>query len=305
MDRQEHRFLLAERSELEQLLEIVPKTHTLDIMSLQSRLDSVNAKLESAPEFGREPRHTKLIFRGGPVVASQGVFAKFGAIAVEKFIDTVAVITASIVKPLKPTGAIPKHGQLLITNTIKGSFGFELEEHIPSDQPQLALDVLSPVEESISQVRSLMEASVEADDDELAYVASGFDPRAINKLHDFIKMMLDNEATCALAFHGKSFRFRDVGDVARSANRLSQDNLHEELKELSGEFVGCIPGRCNFQFQILPENQIIYGKTSESIENVDAINHILYKPCRIKVLSIRSGNGKSKYRLLSFNTEPE
>lgn len=305
MNFQEYQHLLAERGELERLLKKTPTNHVIDRISLKSRLESVNAEIEKTPAHKREPLRARLTFRGKPVVGSHGIFVEFGSNVVNKFADVVAAFAASQTGPLGSTGAIPNRNQnqLLVTGTAVGSFGFELEEHIEVDQ--LALDIPSPIGEAMEQARALMQASV-GTDDELADAASELDPRAVKELHGFIKVLADQEAVCALAFGDKNFRFQGVGEVRRSVERLSQDNLHEGEETFIGIFLGVRPEIRDFEFRIQPDDKIIRGKVSKSIGNAAEINrHHLEKLCRISVQMTQVGNGRPRYVLLSYAEEPQ
>jgi hypothetical protein len=53
-----------------------------------------------------------------------------------------------------------------------------------------------------------------------------------------------------LEYGGHVLRFRDLGDVRRAVQRLSQDNLREEETTLFGEFQGVLPKGRRFEFGI-------------------------------------------------------
>lgn len=161
-------------------------------------------KLAASPP--RKPARARLTFRGRPVLQNHGIFAEFGSAAVDKFADAIATIAASLEGPLGARGTLPNREsyRMLITGTALGSFGFELEEHVPAGQ--LSLPGLSPIEEAIDEARTMMEATLGTDDD-LAEAASGTDRRAVAALRDFVKILADHEAVCAWESDGKVFRF--------------------------------------------------------------------------------------------------
>jgi hypothetical protein len=245
------------------------------------------------------PTRARLTFRGRPVVGNHGIFAEFGTAAVSKFADAIAALAASLEGPLGARGTIPNResNRMLITGTALGSFGFELEELVRPDE--LPFPDGSPVEEAISQARSFLEATLGSDDD-LAEAASGTDPRAVAFLRDFLKMMADQEALCALEFGGKEFRFSDVGQVRQSVERLRQDNIHEAEEAIEGFFQGVLPTRRTFEFKVANTDDVIVGKVGGSISNAGEINHVLDRPVRISVHVTRVGNGRPRYRLLRY-----
>jgi len=303
MNNQERHQLLAEKTSLERMLASLPESSVIDRMSLEARKAEVEEALAAAPTPAREPVRARLTFRGKPIVGSHGVFAEFGAKAINAFADAVAAIGASQTTALGTRGALPNREeyQLLITGTALGSFGFEFEEALKDEQlsPEPSL-----IDHAIEQTRRIMEASLGTDDD-LTEAITDADPRAVEALRGFLKTLSDQEAVCVLEFKEEVFRFADVGQVRRSESRLRQDNIHEEEKSLSGHFLGVLPHRRTFEFQMEDTQNIIAGKVGPGIEDAGSINHVLERPLTIQVHTKRAGTGRPKYTLLSYeNPEP-
>jgi hypothetical protein len=231
------------------------------------------------------------------VVGSHGVFAEFGAAAISKFNDAVATVAASLSAPLAATGPIPnrEQNQLLITRTAIGSFGFELEEYQSAQLP--LVEGPSALEQALEQAQSLLQGTL-GSDDELADSVTGTDPRAIGAVRAFLDTLTNAEATCALEFRERVVRFSDVGQVRRSLERLSQENLHEEEQWLEGEFQGVLPKRRTFEFQPSDREEIVIGKVGANIPNAGTLNEILHRRVRIRVMTTRVGNGRPRYVLL-------
>lgn len=298
MNIRERQHLEAEISELNWLIDQTPKTDVIDRMSLESRKEEVEAELASLPEPTREPARVSLTFRGKPTVGSYGIFADFGASAVKGFVDAVTAIGASHIAPLGHRGALRNRDefQLLITGTALGSFGFELEE---APREETRLPEMSPIELAIDQVKAIMKASV-GNDEELSEAISDTDPRALSALRSFFKHMADHEAICALEFKDDVFRFVDAEQLRRSEARLSQDNIHEENRDIDGQFLGVLPEGRTFEFQIEESAEIIRGKVGPLIEDAGIINKILGTTTRIKVQTKRVGESRPRYVLLSY-----
>jgi len=258
----------------------------------------VEEALAAAPVPSREPVRARLTFRGKPIIGSHGMFAEFGAKAINAFADAVAAIGASQTTALGTRGALPNREeyQLLITGTALGSFGFELEE-APKDET--LFPGMSLVDHAIEQTRKIMEASL-GSDDELTEAIAEADPRAVDALRGFLQTLADQEAICALEFKEEVFRFADVGQVRRSEGRLRRDNIHEEDKPLSGQFLGVLPHRRTFEFQVADSGDIITGKVGKDVQDAAGINHVLERPLTIQVHTKRAGTGRPKYTLLSY-----
>ncbi len=302
MNTQERHRLLAEKKSLERMLANLPESSVIDRMSLEARKAEVEKALAAVPASAREPARARLTFRGKPIVGSHGMFAEFGAKAINAFADAVAAIGASRTTALGTRGALPNREeyQLLITGTALGSFGFELEEAPKHGElfPELSL-----VDQAIEQTRRIMEASLGTDDD-LTEAITDADPRAVEALRGFLKVLSDQEAVCVLEFKEEIFRFADVGQVRRSEGRLRQDNIHQEEKSLSGQFLGVLPHRRTFEFQVAEKKDIVTGKVGPAIEDAGSINHVFGRPLTIYVHTKRAGTGRPTYTLLGYD-EPE
>ena len=298
MNIQERHQLLAEKTLLERMLADIPKSSVIDRMSLEARKTEVEKALAAAPTPSREPVRARLTFRGKPIIGSHGMFAEFGAKAISAFAGAVAAIGASQTTTLGTRGALPNREeyQLLITGTALGSFGFELEE---APGGETLFSELSLVDHAIEQTRKIMEASL-GTDDELTEAIADAEPRAVEALRGFLQTLADQEAVCALEFKEEVFRFADVGQVRRSEGRLRQDNIHEEEKSLSGQFLGVLPHRRTFEFEVTEPKEIIAGKVGPDIENAGSINQVLGQNITVQLHTKRAGTGRPKYTLLSY-----
>lgn len=295
MNNEDRLHLLAEQTFLRRDLSETPEAARLTRMSIEARLRKVDAELAALPVDERAPARARLTFDGVPVIRSHGIFADFGMKAVSSFTEAVASVAASLTAPLAAMGPIPNRdqNQLLITNTAVGSFGFELEEYRAE---QLALEDSSPVATALERTQALLQSTL-GDDEALADIASETDPRALDKVRTFLKVLVDNSAVCALQYGGHGVRFTDVGQVSRSLARLAADNLHESEEQLRGEFVGVLPNSRSFEFRLASDGQFIRGKVSPRVQNVDAINEHLHSPVQINVTRTQVGNGRPRYLL--------
>lgn len=295
MNREDRQHLLAELTFLKRMLAETPPTARLTRMSEEARLRKVEAQLAALPTDERTPARARLTFDGLPVIRSHGIFADFGMKAVSSFTDAVASVAASLSAPLAAMGPIPNRdqNQLLITNTAVGSFGFELEEYRVE---QLALNDESPVATALEHTQALLQSTL-GDDELLADIASETDPRALDKVRAFLKVLADNSAVCALQYGGRGVRFTDVGQVSRSLARLEADNLHESEEQLRGEFVGVLPNSRSFEFKFASDGQVIRGKVSPRLQNVDDINGHLHQTVKIEVTRTQVGSGRPRYLL--------
>lgn len=299
---QEYRQIQSEIAALEKMLAHLPESRIIDRMSLEARKEALEEELASQEMDARRPFQVNLTFRGRPIVGSRGVFAEFGGTAVREFVDAVAAVGASQIEPLGSRGVIPKREeyQMVITGTAKGSFGFVLEGM--ARDHTLTQDK-TPLELAVDKTMAILKASI-GTDEELSEAVSEADPRALKALRDFLNTLSNQEAVCALESRGERFSFSDVGQVTRGASRLSEDNIREEDEELRGQFLGALPNRRIFEFQIEESDKIITGKVGAAIEDADIINDHLKRRATIKVHTKRVGrNSPPTYVLFDYETE--
>lgn len=299
MTRQDFVQLLGERTALQRMIESTPAEDVLDRGSLTARLEEIEYRIAKAKVDESEPARVRITFNGRPVVGSYGIFADFGTKIIGAFNEAVTSVSASLSGGLAAKGPIPnkEQHQLLITNTALGSFGFELEEYRTG---QLPIDDKTTLALAIEQTQSLLQGSIDTDDELLADTASELDQRALDKIRAFIVTLAENEAVCALQYRNQVFRFTDVGQVRRSLERLSKDNLHEDEQFLKGEFQGVLPNRRTFEFKISGSDQIINGKVTPAIEDVDLINKHLHQQVEIRTMVTQVGEGRPRYLLLDL-----
>ena len=218
--------------------------------------------------------------------------------AVNGFSVAVTTLAASLTTPLASGGPLPnkEQHQLLITNTALGSFGFELEE---SGSGQL-LEEQSTIAVALESTRKLLQCSIEPDNDELlADAVAGIDPRALDKIRDFVKTLAENEATCALQIGERApFQFNNLGEVRTSLDRLSNDNVRSEEQGVTGVFQGALPGSRTFEFKPEGDRLFIIGKIGPGIVDPDEINDHLQQRAHIKWLVTTVGRGRPRYVLL-------
>jgi hypothetical protein len=295
MNLHEYKHLLAERVSLHGMLDEIPLESVLDRAGLESRLETVEQELAHVVAPRRDPARATLTFRGRPVVGQHGIFAEFGAKATSAFTNAVAKVAAGLSGPLAAMGPIPNRDEsrLLIIGTALGSFGFELEE-APVDHLVFGDDSIAG--QALELTQNLLRSTL-GSDDELADSAVATDPRAIAAVRSFLELLATNEAACGLQFEDKFFQFNDVGEVRRGAERLGQDNLHEEETQLTGEFQGVLPQGRTFEFKVSNSQEIIRGKVSSSISSPEDINNHLQQVVTIGVLLTRVGAGRPRYAL--------
>lgn len=304
MSQYERQHLVAEISSLEEILAGLSPKKILERKSFEYRLKEARERLAAQPP-SKEPARARLTFSGPPVVGSHGIFADFGIKIMGKFNDAVASMTAALAGPLSSSGPLPNReaNQLLITNTALGSFGFELEEHIPVStdlQQTLGLPETqepSPLAQALENTQNLLLGCM-GTDDELADAAAETDPRALKEVREFLETLANHKAICTLNYGQRAVRFRDADQVRQCAARLGSDSLHEEEITLKGQFTGFVLSRRIFDFRIEQSSEEICGKAKKSLAALPEINRHLFQDVSIKVLKTQVGSGKARYTVI-------
>jgi hypothetical protein len=295
---------MAEAGHLRELIADCPKEKVIDRKSLESRLESV---LEEAEEYKQRSLCSgqqsiikgTINFWGKPVLDNYGIEAGFGAKAIEKF-ETIlnaeaASLAASSAKEKLPTG---KQYRLMITGTVRGSFGFELENRVFGDELPKGQKTYSYFEDAVNNLIDFFK-SVLGTDEELAASFIETDRSVTGEITDFLKFLADSEAICGIEFGSRSFNFKTISDIQRGLNRLHKDNIIERDETISGFFVGALPTKKMFEF-VTEGGTTLNGKISNSIKSPTSINGILAQTVDITVHTIQIGSSRPKYLLISY-----
>lgn len=292
--------LSAEIESLEKLLADIPEYDVIDRMGLENRLADIKAKLGTTNPY-HLTKKAKLTFRGSPVIKSEAISATFAAKATKLFSEAVSACCVGLSLPLNFNGPIPNSqvNQLMITGTAVGSFGFEFE--LPQSDTSDLCPITSDTEKAIDTIRALFFTLANGSDDDLSDLIEEVQPRAVKKIHNFLKFILDQDARCGLEFDSKFFRFSTNAQIENSIQRLDDENIHEIVIKEEGSFRGSLPNTRSFEFNKFDQNGIIKGRISKDIINPEAISiEYLFKPVIAKFTVITIGNSKPKYILKSL-----
>lgn len=217
-------------------------------VKLQDQIAKLDARFEMHAELG-------IFFGGGPVQGSRGINADFAGRALE---DVQTLISKRFsgreIGPLKDRGRVPfrDHSQMLVTDVMRGSFGFVLEE--AGDTQEIIATPLRDVVEEVSDILSRIGASDEAVFDE---AAAQLDERILVTLKQFFQRLDDYGATLRVVQGARDFMLdRDAVSLAR--NRVKEMDIIEG----GAEFVGTL--------FLLPES-----KRFDLLSNVDGEQVVL------------------------------
>jgi len=295
--------LASEVSELEMLLAGMPEENVLDRKSLESRLAKVKRQIVETPSIKESPK-VRLVFRGKPVMDTQGIAADFASKAAGAFNEAFAAVMASLTEPLQSMGPIPNRDkrQLLLTGTAIGSFGFEFA--LPSPENADLLTLLPEADESgqaIDIMEKLLRYAALGTDDDVAGIVEEIYPRAVKGVSKFLDLMVQEQAWCGLEFGGTSFRYEGHEQIKVAAERIRDDNIKEYEDSFQGKFQGVLPTARTFEFKCADTDELLRGKVGRGIETPDILNiDWLHKPINAKFTVIQIGTKRQRYSLKSL-----
>lgn len=238
----------AERAAVVGLLDRITEADALTRLGLESRLAELDMQI-AAHELEPETTHASvaLFFGGRPVVGSQGVEAEFGTGAVATFQDLVSKVLAKNTSGLGAKGPVANKSAatMHITNIVRGSFGFLLEE--VRDQAQL---VDTNLKQAVEEASELLDIFGEADEERFQATVVEVDQRILAAARDFFELMRHHGATLRMVAGECEFQF-GAEAVARGVERASETSIEEDEKTLEGQLAGVLPSAHQFEFRVV------------------------------------------------------
>lgn len=266
----------------------------------------LQGKLADMPRaIAQAPAGVALFFGGRPVVGSHGIQAEFSGKAIERFQTLVSQrFAAQELGPLASKGRVPlkDNTHLLVTDVVRGSFGFVLQAADQEDEAQPSNTTLKAVVDKVADTISRV-----ASQDEVLFddAVSEIDDRQKSALTDFFKLLDTEGATMRIVEGERDFEL-DQASVQRARHRVENLQIREQTKELAGQIVGWTDFSAKFELRLHEGRELVQGSVS-----VDALERIAtegiepyHKHVRVSVkvreVAIRNRQPKIAYTLLSL-----
>jgi hypothetical protein len=236
-----------------------------DIMArfgLEARRDELQQAIEvldAAPE--EAVASAALFFGGSPVIGARGIESEFAGSAVTKFQDIIAKVLAHETGGLGQRGIVPNKGAstLHITNIVRGSFGFLLEEVQPQ-QPMLETSLKAAVDEATR----LLDAFGEPDEEQFRSAVETIDQRVLGTAREFFDLMRQSGATLRLV-SGQTDRSFGADAVARAAERATSTTVDDSEETIRGQLAGVLPDAHQFEFRTGTDRGTIRGRVNRAL----------------------------------------
>lgn len=292
--------LKAEIKDIENFLDNIPDEDIITRSSFEDRLKKANENLNKC--IGNETKVASLTFRGNPVLGTHGIFAEFGCKAASLFSNAFIAAVSALKGELNSRGPFPdkEAKQLIISGTVVGSFGFKFD--LPSEDLSLFEDEEKDLyENALDKIIDLWEAAANGSDDILANILEDIHPRAVDRVREFLNYLYQEKATCGLEMNTRYFKYTTLEQLSTVIKRLKSDNINEREIEANGKIVGALPRSKTFNFVIDEVGELITGKISGDISDVNYINkNYLFKTICANFKLITVGDGRPRYILTNI-----
>jgi hypothetical protein len=257
MKRLERDVLLADRASVARMLERLPEGDVLGRASFERRLSDIDEELEKIGDQLDTAGSVALMFGGQPVLGGRSIDAEFASKVLDQFHSLVAKkVVADEVGALGSRGRIPERSEvnLAITEIVRGSVGFLLEERNPNTE--LADSV---VKLAIDQVTQLVAATAAASEEDFERAIDDIEPRVVVSLRDFFRTLDDHRATVRIVEEERD-AVLDAVAVHRARERVDATEIEEaESESVVGELLGLLPESRKFEMRLEGSGEVIKG----------------------------------------------
>lgn len=244
-------FVLAHLNDCRRLLEMAAPRDILGRRSLSAEIADFEQRLAAmdTPRTWTAGNAT-LKFTGKPVVDNTGIDSAFATAAIAEFEELVRTVRAEDAgKTLAESGPVPDvpfGGRLLITGTVRGSFGFELLE-----EPPVQVEFMeSPTVAALDRVADMLR-HLEGREDAWDEVAPA-SPRALRQLGAFLGELKRADAGLKLATNNRIWE-ASAATVARGHAFVAKTTVSVEQVLLEGKLlITAVPP--HFQLQDDPQD---------------------------------------------------
>lgn len=258
----ERDFATADIAAVNGLLAQLSEEDVMTRFGLEARLEELRRDLAALDDEADEPTAAAALFFGGqPVLGARGIESEFGGAAIAKFQDLVAKVLAHANGALGQRGVVPHRSAstLHITNIVRGSFGFLLEEV----QPQQQL-VDTSLRAAVEETTRLLDAFGEPSEETFRTAVEEIDDRVLGTTREFFSLMRQRGATLRVVVGDRDNSF-GAEAVARAADRASSTVIQEGEETIAGQLAGILPDAHQFEFRAAADRGTLRGKVDRAL----------------------------------------
>lgn len=271
------------------------------------RADQLADEISEASERTSKKASVALVFDGDPVRAATEIRLDFATEALQGYQKSVSLYHAWLSQGDVPSrGRITKSREstLFIRETIRGSFGFILEEEA-DEQSEL---IETPLKASVEGITGLIHSLSTSDEDKLLEILQTTPGRLIVGIDQFMEVLINYNSSVKV--------FGDTHSVQLSTEQTAK--LHELLGDIAtdedtmvveGVLLGITPLERRFEMLITDggQQEPIRGRISPAVVDAytatnDAVRQLLMKKVNAEILverTLRHGREISKSYILN------
>ena len=272
----------------------------------QQVVQELEDKLAGMPQaIGRAPAGVALFFGGRPVMGSHGIQAGFSGKASERFQTLVSQrFAAQELGPLASKGRVPlkDNTHLMVTDVVRGSFGFVLQAAAEDDEAQGAGSSLKSVVDKVADAISRMAAQ---DDALFDGALAEIDERQKVAFSDFFKLLDTEGATMRIVEGERDFEL-DQASVQRARRRVESLQISDCSEEISGLIVGWSDVSVKFDLQLHGSREIVQGIVNRAeldrvaVEGLELHHKHVRAGIKVREVHVKNRQPKRAYTLLSL-----
>ncbi len=266
----------------------------------------LEGKLAVMPQaIAQAPAGVALFFGGRPVLGSQGIQAGFSGKAIERFQTMVSQrFAAQELGPLALKGRVPlkDNTHLLVTDVVRGSFGFVLQAAVLDDETPGKGATLKSVVDKVADAISRMAAQDEAlFDGALAEI----DERQKAALSDFFKLLDTEGATMRIVEGERDFEL-DQAAVQRARRRVENLQISDRAEQVTGLILGWSDVSAKFDLELHSTHEIVQGTVSRAeldrvaTEGLEPYHKHVRASTKVREVLAKNRQPKRAYTLISL-----
>lgn len=253
----EREALEADLQAVRQLLASTPEADPVGRIVWTSRIQEIEGSLAALRDLPDTVAEIALIFGGSPVKGARAIDAEFAGKALEAYQGLIARRLAASESGLAQRGPIPGRdaARLLVTDVVRGSFGFLLEEP-RADEPQF---IPSALRATVGEVTNLLSAFADQSEEHFNEAVEALDTRVFIGVREFLSALQEHHATLRLFDGDREEQFDEVA-VERAHTRSIQTSIDESRLVAVIDVLGVTPIGRRFDARDVNSQEIISGK---------------------------------------------
>jgi hypothetical protein len=258
----EKEALLADREEVARVLRTIAEDDILGRLSFGARMEEIDEQLRTLNATRTMVGQVALLFGGAPTYGSRAIDATFVSLVLKTYQELISKrIAAEEVGELGTRGPIPLQAQtsLAITDVVRGSVGFVLEEFAVNDT--LAE---TAVKHAIDDITEIIRGASSEQDEDFERAVESLAPRVLMSLKDFFVTLDEKDATLRIV-DDEHDQALDSNAVRRGRRRVEATEIDERPQQIVvGRILGLFPHARRFEIQ-LENGEVIHGTVSSAV----------------------------------------